>query len=743
MTDDSLLGQLAEEFTKRVREGKLPDIEEYASCHPELANRIHGLFPTLLMLEGLARDSESTNGSLSEGQRFGRYHIIRMLGKGGMGEVYEAEDLESGRRVALKALRHKLLEKADSNRFLAEGRLAASINHLNCVYVYASEQIDGMPVISMELLPGGTLKDIIEAKGPLPVTEAVDAILQVVQGLAAAEKAGILHRDIKPSNCFIDSDGTIKIGDFGLSISTLAHGIPLSESTDKFCGTPAYSSPEQLRGENLDVRSDIYSVGATLYYLLTGKPPHEKAGLVQLCAAILESPPKSPRLIRHDIPRGLARIVLRCLDKRPSARYTLYDSLKEDLLAYSSRIPTPAGAAVRVFAAIVDFQVVALIMFLFQPAIIDPISAEFGLSHNWHLYSGFGISAVLTFYFALWEGLAGASIGKMGLFLRVAGPDGRKPSSIAAALRASVFGLVLALSYALLSQTVGIWIRLLFPFVVLYCVATKRNSFSGIHDLASKTRVVHRSAAVPGFLLAREKKDFPLAVEGRIGPYGIIGHLRGGDTEGLLMGYDDRLRRNVWIVIPPPETLPLSRIRRDLRRPGRLRWLNGKRDAYLCWDAYEAPEGKKLRDIAKQEFPWKLVPGWLLTLVEELSAGLRENTLPLQLNVDAIWIRSDARLILLECPAPPPMAPEICKGRVSVYDLAQIQTFLCDVARLILHGCRKRRLFCPGMPSGLRSFLRKLEQKDWQGFEPVVVELRALSQKTKASGVPWIHILGP
>ena len=158
------------------------------------------------------------------GQQFGNYRLIRKLGQGGMGAVFEADDLESGRRVALKLLAHSLESPEARNRFFREGRLAASINHPNSVYVYGTEEIDGTPAISMEHVLGGTLHDRVRQRGPLPVTEAVDAILQIIDGLEAAAAVGVLHRDVKPSNCFVDADGTVKVGDFGLSISTAVRG---------------------------------------------------------------------------------------------------------------------------------------------------------------------------------------------------------------------------------------------------------------------------------------------------------------------------------------------------------------------------------------------------------------------------------------------------------------------------------------------------------------------------------------
>ena len=149
------------------------------------------------------------------GQNFGHFAIIRTLGKGGMGVVYEAQDLDSGRQVALKVLSQALESPKARKRFFHEGQLAASINHPNCVYIFGTEEIDGISVISMELASGGTLQEMVKERGPLPAPKAVDAILQVIAGLEAAASVGVLHRDVKPANCFVSADGTIKVGDFG------------------------------------------------------------------------------------------------------------------------------------------------------------------------------------------------------------------------------------------------------------------------------------------------------------------------------------------------------------------------------------------------------------------------------------------------------------------------------------------------------------------------------------------------
>ena len=206
----------------------------------------------------------------------------------------------------------------------------------------------------MELLPGGTLQDRVDKSGPLAPIEAVDAILQVISGLAEAHAAGILHRDIKPSNCFVDADGTVKIGDFGLSIPTPAPDVTQLTVTGTVQATPRFASPEQLRGQSLDVRSDIYSVGATLYYLLTGRPPFDDRDLMVLLSRIATEPPTSPREARPEIPRALAATVLQCLAKDPAHRPTSYRSLASVLEPLGSTFKTPAPLGIRIAAGLID-----------------------------------------------------------------------------------------------------------------------------------------------------------------------------------------------------------------------------------------------------------------------------------------------------------------------------------------------------------------------------------------------------
>ena len=270
------------------------------------------------------RPARGLAGSALTGTVLGPYRIVRTLGRGGMGAVYEADEIEGGRRVALKVLKERLHDPRERERFHREGRLAASLNHPHCVFVFAASEIDGRLAIAMELMQG-TLADRLKTHGPLPAAEAVDATLQLLLGLQAASSIGILHRDVKPSNCFVGADGVVKIGDFGISRSLRPTEETAFSTRTRFAATPAYASPEQLRGATLDTRADVYSLGATLYELLTGRPPFERDDLMALLMAVANDAPEPPHARVPAIPTGLSQVVLRCLAKQPDQRFPDYD----------------------------------------------------------------------------------------------------------------------------------------------------------------------------------------------------------------------------------------------------------------------------------------------------------------------------------------------------------------------------------------------------------------------------------
>ena len=265
----------------------------------------------------------------------------------------------------------------------------------------------------MELLPGGTLKDRVKERGPLPPAEAVDAILQVIAGLDAMHAAGVLHRDIKPANCFVDRDGTVKVGDFGLSISTMARDVSQLTAAGTFHGTPQFAAPEQLKGDPLDVRADIYAVGATLYYLLTGQPPFDDRNLLALVTRIATEHRDHHATLAPAVPRGLAAVVLRCLAKDRTLRPATYAALHDALRPFSSAAPTPATIGSRFIAGAIDQVILGVPLILLN---VSRIACRPDHSPPpWWVV----IAIVMWIaYFGISEGMWGASIGKRLMRLR-------------------------------------------------------------------------------------------------------------------------------------------------------------------------------------------------------------------------------------------------------------------------------------------------------------------------------------
>lgn len=599
---------------------------------------------------------------LTPGQEFGPYSIVKLLGHGGMGEVYEAVQIETGRRVALKLLRGMMVQHEDRARFLREGRLAASISHPHTVYIFGSEEIGGMPVISMQLLPGGTLKDRVVEGGAMPTAEAVAAILDVIGGLDAAASAGILHRDIKPSNCFVDVDGSVKVGDFGLSIATSARD---AGATKGFQGTPQYAAPEQLRGDPLDVRADIYAVGASLFYLLTGKPPFEARDFQQLVEQVQNSAAPLAHKVRPGIPSGLSALIVRCLDKNPAGRPSSYADLASALRPFSNR-SIPARRGIRLVAGIIDTVIIGIPVAILKAGVqtgaaaraaanasVDPWTALFSL-----------------LYFGISEGRWGTTIGKRTCGLRVVATSGEMSWRQGAA-RALIFMSpqlpLLLLAFIFGSQRVADYLAshgglaaaaAIGPMILsalLYSTMRRGNGLAAVHDLLTQTRVVMRRSDEFRQGASADSTEFnPLADGGitiaRFGSFAagrILGDVPGGR---LLEGIDTVLKRRVWLLESAPGAAETPRVRRDVDRVGRLHWLAGKRSPDENWDAYEAPQGAAL-DPTPGASSWKSVEGWLNDLVAELVASERDKSTP-ALSLDRVWIRQDGRAVLLDFPAP-------------------------------------------------------------------------------------------
>ncbi len=265
----------------------------------------------------LRSSSAARQGRFTPGQLLGgRYRIIALLGKGGMGEVYRADDLSLDQPVALKFLPEALTQHADAlARFRNEVRIARQVSHPNVCRVYDLGEMEGLYFLSMEYVDGEDLGSLLRRIGRLPSDKALEIARKLCAGLAAAHEKGVLHRDLKPANVMLDARGQVLLTDFGLA--GLAGEIELAEVRN---GTPAYMAPEQLAGEEVTVKSDIYSLGLVLYEIFTGKLPYESATLAGLIRAQKESAPPSPATLVRDLDPAVERVILRCLQARPALR---------------------------------------------------------------------------------------------------------------------------------------------------------------------------------------------------------------------------------------------------------------------------------------------------------------------------------------------------------------------------------------------------------------------------------------
>jgi eukaryotic-like serine/threonine-protein kinase len=275
-----------------------------------------------------------------------KYRIERVVGRGGMGIVMAAWHLALDQRVALKCLQPELAQNSESAaRFLREARAAAKIKSEHGVRVLDVGNLDdGIPYMVMEFLDGRDLSDELRDRGPLPVEECMNYALQAIEAVAEAHSLGIVHRDLKPENLFLARlpDGTrrVKVLDFGISKSMLiASGDNRSlTQSSTIMGSPLYMSPEQMRApRSVDYRTDIWSLGAIIYELLTGHPPYVADTLPQLCAKMLESDPTPLRAFRTDVDPDLEYIVTRCLARNVNERWQSMGELAQALLPFASR----------------------------------------------------------------------------------------------------------------------------------------------------------------------------------------------------------------------------------------------------------------------------------------------------------------------------------------------------------------------------------------------------------------------
>ncbi len=374
--DDDRLAALLELLTDELRAGRTPNLQAACRDAPDLAAELMRLWPAVLIAEEMASGAlalesagarqhspgpiatgEPATGGADDGLvspgagsgfgrhlpcMFGQYELQAELGRGGMGVVYQAHQPSLGRSVALKMLRSGDGASAEEvSRFRFEAEAAARLEHPHIVPLYEVGEVGGRPYFTMKLVRGTTLARRL-ADGPLPPRESAEVLAVVAEAIDFAHSQGVLHRDLKPSNILIDEQDHPHVSDFGLA-KQFDSAASLTR-TGAVIGTPAYMAPEQAaggRGE-LGPASDVYSLGAILYQMLTGRPPFQAASPVDTVLLVLEQDPLPPRVLNPKVDRDLEMIALRCLQKLQELRYATAGELAADLKAYLAGEPISA-----------------------------------------------------------------------------------------------------------------------------------------------------------------------------------------------------------------------------------------------------------------------------------------------------------------------------------------------------------------------------------------------------------------
>ncbi len=393
------LAAIVSDLTDQMQRGLAIDIHAICKMHPAHASDLMFLWGTVLvtdavggaeakLIEQTASKSDSGQWQMQLPTTLGDYELLEVVGRGGMGIVYRARQISLNREVAIKMiLKDRLASTLERQRFFAEAKATAKLDHVGIVPVFDVGELDGRPFFAMKFIKGRTLSDKMANEG-VSQRQAATYLEQVGRAVHFAHQSGIVHRDIKPSNILIDELGNAKLTDFGLA-KQADSGETLTR-TGVVLGTPTYMSPEQASGRMgpIGPASDIYSLGTVLYHALTGRPPHVAQSPVDLLLKILEQDPPLPRVIEPKVDRDLEMIVVRCLQKPSDLRYSSAESFADDLLAFLNDEPISARSG----------QFVQVIARWFRETHHAPILENWGLLWMWH-------SLVLLIACLLTEGL--------------------------------------------------------------------------------------------------------------------------------------------------------------------------------------------------------------------------------------------------------------------------------------------------------------------------------------------------
>lgn len=633
-------------------------------------------------------------------ETIGGYRLVRRIGSGGMGTVCEAEEPASGRRVAIKLISPRYASSSEAlERFRREGRLASAVSHPRCVFVYAADEDAGRPYLVLELMPGETLQDQVRQRSPLPVRDAIGHVLEIIDGLQEVHRLGVVHRDVKPSNCFLDAEGHVKLGDFGLARS-LAADAHLTR-TGAFVGTPLFAPPEQLKGAVVDFRSDVYAVAATLYYLLSGKAPHEGGDSAAVAARIASEPARPLRTLRPDLPAALEAVVMRGLERQPERRWQDVAQLREALEPFISHNLTPGGMGLRMAAYLLDWLLLWVVVLLVQAFTESQIKQDLGRSPLFSetIRSFLILTVPDLIYFGLLEGLWGRSLGKWAFRLRVRRGGGEQRAGfLRATLRALVFCTLIYVPVVVVPYlplpcivliTLDVLMRLRLGGLPLIVIPMRaRNGYRGTHEFASDTQVIELPAPDRPWATrsVRERLDEPLVMPDdaprQVGPFRVEGALRQSADEQVLLGVDEGLERRVLLWLRSAAAAVLGRMRREVARLTRLRWLSHGQDGPMHWDAFVAPTGAPLPEVVGRggPLPWRESRALFVQLADELAAACADGTLPATLRSDQVWIGPGGQVKLLDMPVV--AGPAVPAAAEDVRALALLR----EVASLALEG---------------------------------------------------------
>ncbi|MEK6258728.1 MAG: serine/threonine-protein kinase [Planctomycetota bacterium] len=419
---DEVLATLLDDLVGQARTGQAASIEDVIAKHPGLERELRELWATVQIAEdfGSFPDlfDENTSDWSAEAEPSGLagvlprdcgdYELLTELGRGGMGVVYKARQRSLDRIVALKmVLRGDLASSMDLARFRAEAEAAAQLHHPHIVPLYEVGEIDGRPYFSMKLIEGTTLAKRL-ADGPLPSRDAAELLAPICRAIADAHRRGVLHRDLKPSNILIDAEGRTYVTDFGLAkrLKTDASSVDgptgprhlfhnsLTQS-GAILGTPGYMAPEQAAGRRGEVSpaSDIYSLGAILYAMLTARPPFQAATAVDTVLMLLEQDPLPPRMLNPKVDADLEMISLKCLQKPADLRYSTADALANDLEAYLANEPISARST----------HLSQMISLAFRETHHAAVLENWGLLWMWHSLAVLLLCVITSFMH--WQGV--------------------------------------------------------------------------------------------------------------------------------------------------------------------------------------------------------------------------------------------------------------------------------------------------------------------------------------------------